>query len=390
MSESHNRTASSRRLKLAGAIGLGAAGILAVTGLVSRAEADRDAATWTSEQAVPTVRIIKPTTGAGEEKLVLPGTIQAFSAAPIYARTAGYLRRWYVDIGSRVRAGQTLAEIDAPEVDQQLAQAQADLATAVANQKLARSTAARWNDLVSQDAVSRQEADEKAGDLAAKTALVNAARANVERLRALSGFKRIVAPFDGIVTSRSVDTGALVTAGIGDATPLFTVADIRKVRIYVRVPQVYSAAVHPGMAASLSLPEYPDRSFKAELVRTAQAISDGSGTVLVQLLADNDGALKPGAYTQVSFELARSRDVLRVPASAVIFRQDGLAVATVGRDDRVAIKPIVVTRDLGNELEIGSGIAAADQIIDNPPDALAAGDRVQAADGGNGPEHARS
>ncbi|MGZ6016250.1 MAG: efflux RND transporter periplasmic adaptor subunit, partial [Phenylobacterium sp.] len=247
---------SDRRLKVVGAVAVGVAALVVVAGLVSRVSADQGQKTWTSQQAIPTVNLVK-IEGGGQRQLDLPGDVQAFYTAPIHARVSGYLKRWYVDIGTPVKAGQVLADIDTPDLDQQVLQARADLATAQANQALAATTAKRWLGLVAADAVSKQEAEEKTGDLAAKTALVNSSRANLNRLLALEGFKKITAPFAGVVTTRSTDIGALISATGGPTDPaLFTVADQQKLRVYVRVPQNYSALVHRGMTADLTVPEY--------------------------------------------------------------------------------------------------------------------------------------
>jgi RND family efflux transporter MFP subunit len=287
---------------------------------------------------------------------------------------------WYKDIGAHVKAGEQLAVIDTPDLDQQLAQAKADLATAVANQHLSSTTAQRWAGLVAQDAVSQQDADNKNGDLAAKTALVASARANLDRLQALEGFKRIIAPFDGVVTTRSTDIGALISVGGPTDVPLFTVADERRLRIYVRVPQSYTGAIKPGTAATFTVPEYPGRSFTATLATTADAITPQNGTLLVQLQIDNaDKVLKAGEYAQVRFALPASDGALQAPASALMFRDSGMAVAVVGPDGRVAIKPIQIGQDMGPTVEIAGGLTAADRVIDNPPDSLRAGDRVRIA-----------
>ena len=367
-----------RRLKLAGIIAACVAVIVVAIGLISRVHADLALKATTAAGAVPTVKVISPATAGGDRALVLPGAIQAYYDAPIHARVPGYLKRWYTDIGAPVKAGQVLAEIDTPDLDQQLLQAKADLATAVANQKLSQTTAARWNGLLTQDAVSHQEADEKNGDLAAKISLVNAARANVNRLQALESFKRITAPFDGVVTSRSTDVGALIAVGGPTDTPLFNVADEHRLRIYVHVPQSYSARVKPGMTAAFSVPEYPGRTFTANLATTADAVDVQSGSVLVQLQVDNtDRALKPGSYAQVRFALPSAGGV-SIPASALIFRGSSMAAATLGPDGRVAIKPLVVGRDLGSTVEIASGLEPSDKVIDNPPDSLRQGDAVHA------------
>jgi len=369
----------SRSLKRFG-IGAGVAAIvIVIAGISIRSGATRDLAAVSAEASIPTVTVILPDRTGSTDPLVLPGNVQAFNSAPIYARTNGYVRRWLADIGDRVGAGQSLAILDAPEVDQQLAQAEADYQTALANQRLARTTAARWSGLLKQDAVSKQEADEKAGDLAAKSAVANGELANVKRLRALQGFTRLTAPFAGTVTSRSAQIGALVVSGTAAAQPLFTVSDVHRMRIFVRVPQIYSAQVRPGLHATMSLPEYPGRSFDAVLTRSAGAVDGQSGTVLIQLLADNaDGALKPGAYAQVSFPITGAVGGMRVPASALMFRDKTPTVATVDARGRVTIKTVTIGRDQGSSVEITTGLTGQERIVDSPPDAIDTGDMVKA------------
>ena len=366
--------------------------VLVAIGIVSRSRAQTDLATWTTAQSTPIVTVIHPK-GAGQgDGLTLPGAVQAYNSAPIYARTNGYVRRWFVDIGDAVRAGQTLAILDAPEVDQQVEAAQADLQTARANRALAASTATRWRDLLAKDAVSKQETDEKIGDLAAKTAIANAAAANVRRLGALQGFTKLIAPFAGVVTSRSTQIGQLVTAGSAAASmPLFTVSDIDRLRIYVRVPQSYSGQIHQGMHASVTVPEYPGRDFDATLTRTADAVDPQSGTVLVELQrANGDHALKPGAYAQVKFPLGDSGTGggVRLPASALVVGAKGTRVATVGAGDRAVMKTVTIGRDDGDTVEISAGLTPADRVIDSPPDSLQTGDPVRIADAAKGPVRA--
>jgi RND family efflux transporter MFP subunit len=351
-------------------------------GIFSRSRSDSKLATWTTAQSTPTVSVIRPTGSGGSDALTLPGNIQALNSAAIYARTTGYVRRWLVDIGDPVRSGQTLAILDTPDVDQQVAAAQADLQTARANRSLAASTATRWRDLLAKDAVSKQETDEKLGDLAAKTAIQNAAEANLRRLSVTQGFTKLVAPFAGVVTSRSAQIGALVTAGTAASTPLFTVADTTRMRVYVRVPQSFSGQVHTGLHASLTVPEYPGRSFDVETTRTAGAVDPGSGTVLVELQAANgDRALKPGAYAQVKFPVGggASGGGVRLPASALIIGSSGTQVAVVGPGDKAVLKTITIGRDDGATVEIAAGLTAQDRVIDNPPDSLQTGDPVRTA-----------
>jgi RND family efflux transporter MFP subunit len=366
-----------------------AAGV-AVLGLVTRVSADQSVKNWTDAEAIPAVTVINLNGSAGVQNLVLPGNVQALNSAPIYARVSGYLKRWDADIGTPVKAGQTLAEIDTPDLDQQLAQAEANLNTAAANEHLSKITAVRWAGLLTQDAVSQQSADNMNGDLAAKTAVTAAMRANVAQLQALESFKRLAAPFDGVVTTRQTDIGNLITVGTPASLPLFTVADESRLRIYVQVPQSYSADIKPGMTASFTVPEYPGRSFVANLAASADAITPQSGTLLIQLQIDNaDRALKPGDYAQVHFSLPPQAGAIQVPATALMFRDAGMSVAVIGPNGRVAMKTVTIGRDLGATVEIASGLTTADRVIDNPPDSLRAGDQVriagpQGAAGGGG------
>ena len=369
-----------RNLKRIGIIGVVAAVAIVGAGIAARSHSETQLATWTSTQAVPTVTVIHAAASKGTGALVLPGQLAALQSAPIYARTSGYIRKWYVDIGDSVRQGQVLAVLDAPEVDQQLAAAQADYQTARANQQLAASTATRWKTMLAKDAVSKQETDEKVGDLAAKTAVTNAASANVNRLRYTQCFTRLIAPFSGVVTTRSTNVGTLVTAGSAASTPLFTVSDISRIRIYVKVPQAYSSQVHPGMDVKLTLPEYPGRTFTAQMTRSADAVDTSSGTVLVELQAANgDRALKPGAYAQASFPVAGGGSAVELPASAMIVGQNGTQVAVVGNDGRALLKTVTIAHDLGDRVQISAGLSPSDRVIDSPPDSLQSGDKVQIA-----------
>jgi RND family efflux transporter MFP subunit len=373
------KSAPPRHLKTLGLAGLGLAGAAVALGIVSRVNADQRVTSWTDAQAIPVVKVIA-LNGVAPGALVLPGDVQAFHTAPMHARVSGYLKRWTADIGAPVKAGQTIAEIDTPDLDQQFAQAKADLATAVANQNLADTTAKRWAQLLTKDAVSRQDADVKNSDLQAKTALMAAAKANVERLQALEAFKNIVAPFDGVVTTRATDVGALISVGGPTDVPLFTIADERRLRIYVQVPQSYTAAIKPGMTATFTVPEYPGRTFTAALTTTSRAVTPQNGAQEIELQIDNpDGALKPGEYAQVKFDLPASDGAIRVPASALQFRDSGMSVAVLGPDNRVTIKQVAIARDLGPAVEIASGLSHQDRVIDNPPDSLRAGDKVRIA-----------
>ena len=331
-----------------------------------------------NDSAIPTVSVIHPKASGDADALVLPGNVQAYNSAAIFARTNGYIRRWLADIGDHVREGQALAVLDAPEVDQQLAQAQADYQTALANQRLAATTAKRWSTMLAKDAVSQQESDEKAGDLAAKSALANAALANVKRLKAVQGFTVLSAPFAGVVTSRSAQIGALVVSGNAAAQPLFTISDVHRARIFVRVPQGYSSQVKQGMNTKLTLPEYPGREFTATLTRSAGAVDAQSGAVLVELQADNSsGALKPGAFAQIHFPVTGTPGSVKIPGGAVLYGDAGPSVAVVDGNGRVTMKPVVITRDEGATVEIASGLSPKDRLIDSPPDAIQTGDRVK-------------
>lgn len=364
-------------------VGIGAA-VVAVAlvgfGIAGRIHANSELADVATAASVPTVTVVSPTSSEGGEGLVLPGTIQAYNSAAINARTTGYVRRWLADIGDRVQAGQTLAILDAPEIDQQLAQARADYQTALANQRLAGTTSRRWASMLAQDAVSQQEADEKAGDLAAKTALANASLASVRELNAKQGFTRLAAPFSGVVTSRSAQIGALVVAGNAATQPLFTVSDVHRMRIYVRVPQVYSSQVRAGMQVTLDLPEFPGRSFAASMTRSANSVDAQSGAMLVELQADNaEGVLKPGAYAHVKFPIDGGGAGVRLPGSAILPAEDGPSVALVGKDGRVTLRRVTIARDEGKSVLISVGVKRGDKVIDSPPDSIQTGDKVQIA-----------
>jgi RND family efflux transporter MFP subunit len=354
--------------------------VLAVWGVFSRVTARSALAKETAETAIPTVVTVKPGHSASGEDLVLPGNVQSYNEAPIYARTSGYLKTWYTDIGTPVKKGQVLAEIDTPEVDQQLSQAQADLATAQANYELAESTNKRWQGLLATDSVSKQDADEKAGDAAAKKALLQSAAANLARLRDLESFKRVVAPFDGTVTARNTDIGALINAGQSSGTELFRVADTRKLRVYAQVPQPYAAATQPGLEAKLVFTDRPGKSYPAQIVRTASALNPGTRTLQVELQVDNaKGELFPGAYAEVHFKLPVNGESLRIPANTVLFRSAGLQVATVGAGNKIVLKNITQGRDFGSSLEILDGLSADDNVVLNPPDSITDGVQVRIA-----------
>jgi RND family efflux transporter MFP subunit len=361
-------------------IALGVALVLAAWGILSRLSARIALERAAAQAGVVTVATTHPSRGAGSDVLVLPGTVQAFYEAPIYARTAGYLRVWHTDIGASVRKGQLLAEIDAPEVDQQLRQAQADLATAQANSELARTTNERWQGLLATQSVSQQDADQRAGDAAAKAAAVQSAAANLARLKELESFKRVLAPFAGVVTQRNTDVGALINAGETPGSALFRVADTHRLRIYVSVPQSYAGDIGPGVIAGLVFADRPGQRYQAAVVSTARALDAASRTLQVELQIDNSGAqLLPGSYAEVHFDLHAASTTLRIPVNVVLFRAQGLLVATVDATGHAHLRPITQGRDFGREIEVLSGVGPDDTLIVNPPDSISEGLPVRIA-----------
>jgi RND family efflux transporter MFP subunit len=367
-------------LKRWGKIALALALVIAVLGIGWRMWQSHATAAWTDAQAIPTVQIIKLAGTKNGGALNLPGDVQAFTNAPIYAQVSGYVKKWYFDIGAPVKKDQLLAELDTPDLAGQSAQGRANLVNAQAAQKLSAATAQRYDALFEQGAISRQQKDINDADLAAKNAAVAAARAALYSVSSQENFRRLVAPFDGVVTSRSVDNGALVTVGTPTATPLFTVSDLKKLRIYVRVPQNYASYIRPGMTVSFTVPQHPNQVFHATLVASAGAVTSSTGTVLVQFGLDNsDGALQPGAYAEVKFPLPAVANGIRVPSTALMFRDEGMQVATVAANSRVKLKTVTIARDMGATVDVGSGISPNDRIIDNPADALQNGDEVRIA-----------
>jgi RND family efflux transporter MFP subunit len=365
---------------------------LAGAGIWSRHDAETALARSTEDASVPTVTVAPAQPAPAEEDIVLPGTVQAEYDTPIYARTSGYVERWYTDIGARVRAGELLAEIDSPEVDRQLRQAKADLMTARANDRVAQATARRVRALLPTESVSAQDDDQASSDAAAKAALVASNEANVDRLEQLVGFERVVAPYDGIVTARETDVGDLINAGSGNGPELFRVADLRKLRIYVQVPQSYAPRIRPGVDVDLRFPEYPGRAFDAKLVRTANAIEPRARTLLVELEADNaKGELLPGGYTEVHFKLPGLDRGVRIAANALLFRAEGPRIATVEPNGRVSLHEITLGRDFGTVIEVETGLKAGDAVILNPPASLETGAsvRVQTEDKKSGVANSR-
>ncbi len=339
----------------------------------------RRLAAETEKEAVPRVAVIHATAEPPQEDLVLPGTLQAYVEAPIYARTSGYLKSWYHDIGSRVRKGERLVELDTPEVDQQLSQARGELATARANARLAEITATRLQAVLKTDAVSRQEVDTAVGDLEAKRAIVDSAAANVGRLEQLESFKHVLAPFDGVITRRNVDIGTLVNSGNGgQSQQLFFLAQTDPLRVFVGVPERYAPSIHPGTAAHLVLTEYPGREFRGEVVRSAEAIDATTRTLLTEVnVANKEGVLLPGGYAQVHLQLQMAVPRLQVPVNALLFRSEGLRVVVVDQNQRARLRALTVGRDYGVALEVLDGLSAEEWIVLNPADSLEEGQLVR-------------
>ena len=369
-----------RRTRAVGVLALAVAAGVATFGIVSRQRSHAELQTWTDAEAVPTVTVIRAGAAPATHVLRLPGTIQADFQAPIYARVSGYVKAWNKDIGAKVHTGDVLAEIETPDLDQQLLEARAELVKRQADADLAALTAKRWNALLASNSVSQQSADEKTGDAAARHAAVVGAQANVQRLVALENFKRIVSPLDGVVTARNIDIGALTTAGSSAGSPLFSVADTRRMRVYVRVPQADSAELTPGLGATLALSQYPGRAFKARLATTAGAIAEQSRTVLAELIADNpDGVLWPGTFAEVSFDIPQQSGLLQLPTGALLFREQGMQVATLDQNDKVVLKSVQLGRDFGETAEVLSGLSATDRVINHPSDGLDTGQAVHVA-----------
>jgi RND family efflux transporter MFP subunit len=361
--------------------------LVVVSGIRAREESEAKLRQWTDEQAIPSVAVIRPDARALQANIDLPGRLEAYYRAPIFARVSGYLKGWSVDIGAKVRPGQVIAEIEAPELDQQLLQARADLASQEASASLSEATLARRKTLVASNFVSMQEIDERTADLSNKKAAVKAGQANVERLEAMTGYKNITAPFDGVVTARDTDVGALINAGGGSGPPMFVISDISRLRVYVNVPQTYVPAIRIGAKAVISVPEYPNRTFSATVEASSQSVDVASGTTRMQLVLDNAGGeLLPGGYAGVRLNLQRDSAPLHIPASAVIFNQNGLRVATVGAGDRVVFKTVTIARDLGRDIELASGLSPDDRVIAAPPDGLSDGDQVRVAGAKDKPE----
>ncbi len=366
-----------------------AAGLVAITvvlaGTLSRARESSQASQWSVAQAIPTVRLISPKPLQGHEELVQPGTIEAWTSARLFARVSGYVRAWHADIGARVRAGEALGSIDTPELDQQIIQASATLARMRAEAMLARTTAARWNDLLISHSVSQQEVDEKNANAATHLAAVREAEASLGRLQAMKSLATLRAPFSGVVTLRNADIGDLVGPGASNQTPMFALADDHKLRIYVSLPQQYAPEIHKGMTATLTVPAWPGRHFTAQLTDQSGAVNPQTGALQVQLSADNaDGSLRPGGFVQVAFDLPTVAGSMSLPASALILRTGGTKVATVDGNGHVHFVPVRIARDQGSSVEISAGLAAGTRVIDSPPDSLQEGEAVRVLEGPHG------
>ena len=380
-SESPSRTGRShsrvRTTVLVSAVALALAAEI-YSGIRSRASAETTLQRITDQAAIPTVDVIHPQVAAPTQEVVLPGNTQAFTDTPIYARTNGYLKRRYVDIGARVKQGDLMAEIDTPEIDQQLRQARADLATAEANLDLAQTTADRWQFLLKSGSVSKQETDQAVGDLHARKAAVDSSSANVRRLEDLQSFEKVFAPFDGVITARSTDIGDLIDAGAApQSRELFHLAAIHTVRVYVAVPEVYSRAARPGATASLTLDEYPGERFSGTLVRNANSIDPASRTLLIEVdVANPTGRLLPGAYVSVHLKLPQVIRSVTIPSNTLLFRSEGLRVA-VARNGVAQLVPITIGRDFGSTVEVLSGLDQSESVVLNPADSLISGTPVR-------------
>jgi RND family efflux transporter MFP subunit len=369
-----------RRLRVAGGAVVLLAFVVVAYGLSSRAAQSSRLHELTEAEAEPVVALVAPANGENRASLELPGRLEAYIRAPIYARVPGYLKSWKHDIGSKVKAGDLLAEIDTPDLDQQLVQARADLSVAQANEKLAQISAERWQSLAGTDAVAKQDVDQRTFTWNANIAQVKAAQANVDRLVAEESFKRLVAPFQGIVTARETDIGALINVGAAGGAELFVVSETSKLRVYVNVPQNYVPGVPPGTLATIKVPEQPDKTYLGTVEASAQAVDPSTGTTLMQLIVDNSaGDMMPGDYASIHLQTAAGAHVLSVPSSALIFDAKGLSIATVGAEDRVLLKPVSIARDLGAIVELSSGLAPNDRVIENPPDGIGNGTAVRLA-----------
>jgi RND family efflux transporter MFP subunit len=353
--------------------------VVVAYGFLQRAESKQEVVQWTDTQAVPTVALAQALPGSAHETLTLPGNIQPFNKAAIFARVNGYVKSWDHDIGSPVKSGQVLATIDAPDLDQQLSQARATLASVQANEQIATLIASRNNILLQKQIVAQQLADQSTADAKAKQAVVDANAANVKQLEAMQSFKTLAAPFDGVVTARNVELGMLINSG-GSGQPLFEVSDLHRVRIYVQVPQSFSAGLAPGLKATFEMPQYPGVQFDATLSHISRSMNATSHSMQVELQADNTaGKFFAGSYCNVHFEIPSDANLVRIPSTALVTGNQGTQVATLDSNDKVVLKQVRLGHDLGDSVEVIAGLSPSDRIIDNPPETLTAGETVHVA-----------
>jgi len=379
MSSEDIKAPSRRSLLTAATAAVLLASIVVGYGFVGRAQSKQEVVQWTNTQAIPTVALAQLTPASPHQTLTLPGNIQPYNRAAIFARVNGYVQGWDHDIGSPVKAGQVLATIDAPDLDQQLSQANATLASVKANEHFATLTANRNNILVQKQIVAQQLADQTAADAAAKKAVVDANEANVRQLEAMQSFKTLAAPFDGVVTARNVEIGQLINSG-GSGLPLFEVSDLHRVRIFVQVPQSFTAGLAPGMKATFEMPQYPGVQFDAAVSHISKAINASSHSMQVELQADNAaGKFFGGSYCNVHFELPTDANLVTIPSTALVTGNQGTQVATLDGNNKVVLKKVQLGRDLGDSVEVIAGLTPSDRIINNPPETLAAGDTVRLA-----------
>jgi RND family efflux transporter MFP subunit len=370
----------SKRSLITAAVGAALlAGVVVGYGFVDRAQSKQEVVQWTNTQTIPTVALAQIIPGSPHQTLTLPGNIQPFNKAAIFARVNGYVKSWDHDIGSPVKAGQALATIDAPDLDQQLSQAKATLASVRANLQIASLTADRNNILLKKQIVAQQLADQTTADAVAKEAVVDANEANVRQLEAMQSFKTLAAPFDGVVTARNVEIGQLISPG-GSGPPLFEVSDLHRVRIFVQVPQSFSAGLVPGLKATFEMPQYPGVQFDATVSHISRSINATSHSMQVELQADNAaGKFFGGSYCNVHFEIPADANVVTIPSTALVTGNRGTQVATLDSSDKVVLKQVQLGRDLGDSVEVVSGLSPSDRIINNPPETVAAGDTVRVA-----------
>ncbi len=373
---------SRRGLAVAGLIGAIVVAFVVVNGVWTRSSSEARLKETTEKLALPTVGVISPSRQGNKSNLDLPGRLEAYYRAPIYARVSGFLKAWYVDIGGQVKSGQLLAEIEAPDLDQQLMQARGALASSEASEALAKVTAQRWTTLGQTNTLSKQAVDEKAGDLSVKEANTKAAKANVERLQVLAAFKKVTAPFDGVVTARNTDVGALINADSSAGLALFIVSDVSKLRLQINVPQNYVPSVPINSKVDITVPEHPGKAYKGLVEASSRSVDAASGTTRMQVVVENSaGELMPGAFANTRIELPEEAQALSIPSSALIFGEKGLRIATVDANSKVALKSVKILRDLGQVIELSSGISADDRVIESPPDGLNDGDEVRVVKG---------